>query len=99
LADFFWLGRAFEGWGYLILLAIGPSLIGFGLYNMSLGRLPSSTANLIATAEPLFTALLAYLLLDELLDASQLGGGLLILGGVLALRFHERRRGAVAIRR
>ncbi len=99
MADFFWLGRAFEGWGYLILLAVGPSLIGFGLYNISLGRLPSSTANLIATAEPLFTALLAYLLLDELLSASQLGGGLLILGGVLALRFHERRGIAVAIRR
>lgn len=99
LADFFWLGRTFEGWGYLILLAVGPSLIGFGLYNISLGRLPSSTANLIATAEPLFTALLAYLLLDELLAASQLGGGLLILGGVLTLRFHERRGIAVAIRR
>lgn len=83
----------------VILLAVGPSLLGFGLYNISLGRLPSSTANLIATAEPLFTALLAYLLLDELLGPSQLGGGLLILGGVLTLRLHERRRGAVAIRK
>lgn len=97
LADFLWLGRAFEGWACLILLAMGPTLAGFGLYNVSLSRLPSSTANLIATTEPLFTALLAYLFLGELLGAAQLAGGLLILAGVFCLRFFENRRLAVAI--
>lgn len=90
--DLFWLGRAAEGWGWLILLAVGPSLAGFGLYNMSLKRLPSSTVNLIATTEPVFTAVLAYLLLGEFLGSLQLSGGLLIVAGVLALRFHETRR-------
>lgn len=95
--DLFWLGQAAEGWACLILLAIGPSLVGFGLYNMSLSRLPSSTANLIATAEPICTAVFAYLLLGELLSPLQLSGGLLIIAGVLALRFHESRRLMVAV--
>jgi drug/metabolite transporter (DMT)-like permease len=96
IADLFWLGRAAEGWGWLILLAVGPSLVGFGLYNMSLKRLPSSTVNLIATTEPVFTAFLAYLMLGEILGSLQLSGGLLIVAGVLALRVHETRRLALA---
>lgn len=83
-ADFFWLGTAVRGWICLILLAIGPSLVGFGLYNMSLEPLPSSTANLIATTEPVFTSF-------------QLAGGLLILGGVFSLQLFERRQLTIAV--
>ena len=97
IADFLWLGGAIEGWACLVVLAVGPSLVGFGLYNISLGRLPSSTVNLIATAEPAFTALLAFLLLGETLGPLQLAGGLLIIGSVLSLQFFERRRLALVL--
>lgn len=83
---FFWLRRAWLGWMILILLAAGPTVAGFGLYNVSLSLLPSSVANLILTTEPLFTAVLAFLLLNERLTTRQIGGGLFILGGVLLLR-------------
>lgn len=96
VTDFLWLGRDAGGWAYLLLLAVGPSLIGFGLYNISLGQLPAGTVNLIATAEPAFTAFLAYLLLDEMLGPLQLAGGLLIIGSVLALQLFARRRFAFA---
>ena len=43
-ADLFWLDNALAGWGILFLLAAGPTLAGFGLYNVSLGYLPSSVA-------------------------------------------------------
>jgi drug/metabolite transporter (DMT)-like permease len=83
---FFWLGRTWLGWAILVLLAAGPTVAGFGLYNVSLSLLPSSVANLILTTEPLFTAVLAFALLNERLTALQIGGGLFILGGVLLLR-------------
>ncbi len=35
-ADFLWLGNAWAGWGILFLLAVGPTLAGYGLYNVSL---------------------------------------------------------------
>ncbi len=63
-ADFLWLGRAWGGWLILFLLAAGPTLAGFGLYNVSLRLLPASVANLIVSTEPVFTAAIAYLLLD-----------------------------------
>ena len=83
------LGSAPAGWGVLLLLAVGPTVLGFGLYNVSLGYLPSSVANLIATLEPVFTAVIAYLLLGERLTGTQLVGSLMILAGVASLRVYE----------
>jgi drug/metabolite transporter (DMT)-like permease len=64
---------------------------GFGLYNVSLGYLPSSVANLIVTSEPVFTAIMAYFLFGERLDGGQLAGSLMILSGVAFLRIHQGR--------
>jgi len=89
LADFFWLGKSWAGWGMLILLSAGPTVAGFGLYNVSLGYLPSSVVNLIATSEPVFTATSAYFLLGERLNGTQITGSLMILSGVIALRLYD----------
>jgi drug/metabolite transporter (DMT)-like permease len=90
-ADLLWLGRAWAGWGLLFLLAAGPTVAGFGLYNVSLAHLPSSVANLVVTLEPAFTAALAYSLLGERLTAGQIAGAAMIVGAVLFLRIHEGR--------
>ena len=89
--DLFWFGNAWAGWGVIILLAAGPTVAGFGLYNTSLSLLPSSVANLILTTEPAFTAVLAYFLLGEQLTGLQIGGSSLILGGVVFLRWRGGR--------
>jgi drug/metabolite transporter (DMT)-like permease len=88
-ADLFWLGQAWLGWGVLILLAAGPTLTGFGLYNVALTYLPSSVVNLIATTEPVFTAVIAFFLLGERLAWVQVGGSVMVLGGVVLLRVYE----------
>jgi drug/metabolite transporter (DMT)-like permease len=93
-ADFFWLNSystALAGWGVLFLLAAVPTVMGFGLYNVSLSYLPSSVANLIVTLEPAFTALVAYVLLGERLSGQQIVGSLIILAGVVLLRIYEDR--------
>lgn len=88
--DMFWLGDRWMGWLVLFLLAAGPTVAGFGLYNVSLGYLPSSVANLIVSTEPVFTAVIAFLLLGERMTAVQIFGSLLILGGVGLMRAFER---------
>jgi len=90
-ADLLWLGNATWGWFILFLLAAGPTLAGFGLYNVSLGYLPSSVANLILTLEPAFTAVIAYVVLNEHLNSIQIAGSLLIMGGVVFLRVYDSR--------
>ena len=86
LSNLLWLGASFEGWMILLLLALGPTIGGFGLYIMSLGYLPATVVNLIAAAEPAFTAVWAYLLWGEQLKSIQLLGAGLILMSVILLR-------------
>jgi drug/metabolite transporter (DMT)-like permease len=90
-ADFLWLGSSLTGWGILFLLAAGPTLAGFGMYNTSLTYLPSSVVNLIMTLEPAFTILIAYALLGERLNLMQIVGSLLILAGIVFLRLYSGR--------
>ena len=90
-ANLFWLGDAWQGWLVLVALALGPTIGGYGLYTVSLNYLPASVANLIATMEPAFTTISAYLLLGERLTAPQLWGSALIIGGVVLLRVSEGR--------
>lgn len=90
-ANLLWLGKAFLAWFVLATLAIGPTIGGYGLYAVSLGYLPASVANLIATLEPVFTAILAYLLLAERLTGVQLLGSVLVAAGIVLLRIQEGR--------
>jgi drug/metabolite transporter (DMT)-like permease len=90
-AEILWLGKETVGWIILIVLAAGPTLTGYGTYNLSLSCLPSSVVNLIATTEPPFTAAIAYFFLHERLTLIQITGSLLILSAVVLLRVHEGR--------
>lgn len=89
-ADMFWLGKAWLGWAALVALAMGPTVLGFGLYNVSLHYLPSSVANLIQTSEPVFTSIIAYFMFGETLSVVQIIGAGLILSGVVLIRLTRR---------
>ena len=88
--EMLWLGNSVTGWGILFFLGVAPTLGGFGLYTMSMRFIPATTANLIATLEPILTAVWAYLFLSEVLTGSQFFGGLLIVAGVILLRTSEK---------
>ncbi len=89
LGDMFWLRDSLPAWGLLVFLGIGPTLVGFGLYTLSLDYLPATVSNLIATLEPVLTAIWAYFIFNESLTLLQLLGGGLVFGGVLLLRLKE----------
>lgn len=80
------------GWLALITLAFIPTLLGYGLYNASMKYLPVSTANLLATSEPVMTAAQAYLLLGERWTAPQLVGSALVITALVFVRLAEERR-------
>ncbi len=90
-ADLLWLGTSWRAWLVLVALAAGPTVAGFGLYNVSLTLLPSSVANLVVSLEPVLTAATAYAVFGERLTATQLAGGALVLAAVALLRVVEER--------
>ncbi len=78
-----------DGWLVLIVLSFIPTLLGYGLYNTSMHYLPASVASLLATIEPLMTSVEAYLLLGERMTMVQVIGSVLIVLGVIVMRFEK----------
>jgi drug/metabolite transporter (DMT)-like permease len=72
-----------------VLLSFGPTLLGFGLYNASMNYLPASITNLLATTEPVLTAVEAYIFLGERLTFIQIAGSVIILIAVLIVRLEK----------
>lgn len=77
------------GWLLLILLSFVPTLLGFGLYNMSMDYLPVSIVNILATLEPPITAVEAYIFLDERMTIFQTLGSFIILSATLLVQFER----------
>ncbi len=97
LANFMWLGNAYAGWIIVLILGVGPTIGGYGLYLVSLGYLPATVASLIGALEPVFTAVWAYLIFHEELTGIQLIGSLMVLGSVVLLRLGEGQEPAPAV--
>jgi len=95
LTDFLRLGNSMNGWLLLVLLSLGPTIGGYGLYLVSLGSLPATVANLIGALEPVFTAAWAYLLFSEQMSPVQLLGSIILLASVVLLRAGDRRKAAL----
>lgn len=97
--ELLYLGTQLSGWAYILLLALGPTLIGFGLCNVSLSKLPASNVSLLMTSEPVFTMVLAFYLLGETLVASQIFGSGLILSAVVFLQCYEEYKSSEMVKK
>jgi len=71
-----------ETYLWLMLLALGPQLIGHTSFNWALKHLSASTVAVIILGEPVGSTVLAYLLLGEPVTALKAVGGALILLGI-----------------
>jgi len=69
----------------LLVLAV-PTILGYGLYAASLRYLQASVAGLIASLEPVLTAVMAILILREYLLPLQWLGAALILTAVFTVQ-------------
>jgi drug/metabolite transporter (DMT)-like permease len=70
-------------WGILLALAIGPTLGGYALFNMSLKYIPASIGGLILVLEAPTASAIAILFLGETLALLQYIGVALIVGSIL----------------
>ncbi len=75
-------GYPAQTYGWILLLALFPQLIGHSTYNWALKYLPASLVAVTTLAEPVGSAILAYFVLSETPTRGVLIGGMLILIGI-----------------
>ncbi len=67
---------------WLILLALVPQIMGHSSFNWALGYLSAAFVSITLLGEPIGSAVLAYILLDEAPTALKIFGAILILAGI-----------------
>jgi drug/metabolite transporter (DMT)-like permease len=83
-------GSSYAWWVPLVLLGVVTAAIAYVSGIFAIRRLGSRVASFVALIEVVAGVLWAWLLLDELPNALQLLGGLLILAGVVGVKLGER---------
>ena len=91
-ADVVVAGAALPWWVPALELALVAGALAYVLGIAAVRRLRSTVASFVALTEVVFAVLFAWWLLGELPSAVQLVGGVLIVGGVVAVRLGEQRR-------
>lgn len=77
-------------WIMFLLLAIVPTLLGHSLFNWALKWLSTSVISMSILFEPIGASILAWLILDESIKATQWIGGLLVISGLLLFYYMEK---------
>jgi drug/metabolite transporter (DMT)-like permease len=75
-------GYPLPAYGWFVLLALVPQLLGHSSFNWALGYLSAAYVSVTLLGEPIGSTVLAYLLLGEAPGAVKLVGAILILVGI-----------------
>ena len=78
-----------SNWGWLILMAVSSGLIGHAMMNWSLVRIPLWVGSTFTLLIPVFSALMAWIVLDEPLSVVQ-GIAMAVVIGALAIVVHNQ---------
>lgn len=79
----------------IVYLGVVVNILAYGLYNLAVSWIPASQASAYINLIPVFTALMAYLLLRETLSVQQLLASALVIGGVVLSQWQPGRRAQV----
>lgn len=79
------LSYPLPAWAAIVAIAWFPTLLAYSLFIASMRYIEAGQASIIATLEPASAALLAFLILGEVLEPLQLLGGAMVLGAILML--------------
>lgn len=90
-------GLAAAWWLPIVELAVVAAAIAYATGVIGTRIVGATIASFVGLSEVLFAVLFAWVLLGELPGWMQLGGGLLILGGVVAVRLGERSDAALDV--
>ncbi|MGH3088527.1 MAG: DMT family transporter [Rubrobacteraceae bacterium] len=78
-------GYSGEAWFWLVMLTLGPQILGHTVLNWALGYLDAAVISGAVLAEPVVSSILAWLILSETPGAPTIAGGAVVLLGLFLL--------------
>jgi DME family drug/metabolite transporter len=78
-----------EAFLWIVVIAIVPTLLGYGMHTYSLRFIEAGNASIISNLEPVMAIILAYLFLGQTPASIQLLGTALIVSGVMVLQIRR----------
>ncbi|OMH30796.1 DMT family transporter [Motiliproteus sp. MSK22-1] len=88
------LPTTIEPVGIIAIIYLGTLInIGaYGLFNLGVSKIPASQASAFVNLIPVFTVLMAYLILKETLNVQQMAAAALVLGGVILSQWQPKQQ-------
>lgn len=80
-------GYSSETWGYWLAMGLGIQVVGWFLINYTQGILPASVVSPTLLGQPIITALIAMLFLNERFTIWHISGGVIIIIGIYLVHF------------
>ncbi len=84
-------GHSVAGYGWIVLLALVPQLIGHSSFNYALAFLPATFVSVAGQMEPVFGSVVALIVLSEIPTVAQILGGVMIVVGVIMASLNHTR--------
>jgi len=75
----------------VVYLGVCVTIGAYGLYNFGISRIPASQASAFVNLIPVFTAVMGYLILGEVMTVGQYGSCVLIFAGIYLSQYKGRR--------
>ena len=76
-------------WLWIMYIGVLGTLVPFGLYLEGINLIRSTRASITATLEPITAGIIAYLFLNEIMEALQITGGIIVIASIILLQLHQ----------
>lgn len=82
-----------EAWGYVICIALLPTLVGYSLFVLALKFLEAGQASIVATLEPVAAIVLSAMIIGEIITPLQSAGVVMVIAGIVLSQLSFRNVG------
>jgi drug/metabolite transporter (DMT)-like permease len=76
-------------WLWILYIGVMGTLVPFGLYLEGINLIRSTRASITATLEPITAGVISYIFLNEIMEALQITGGVLVIASIILLQLHQ----------
>jgi drug/metabolite transporter, DME family len=76
-------------WGWVLYIAVGGTILPFGLYYEGINRIRATRASITSTLEPIMAGIFSFFFLGEVMAPLQILGGVLVIGAIVLLQLRQ----------